>query len=1128
MAKCKYTLELPGGSSIELPAGFNSLNKSEDLDDAFNSFLTETNENNKQIKQDELIKKLKDKIKIAAISDETVKQILNASKTVPEIYDNLNKLITSFGTYENIGEAIVNYIKKGNIPGQKNKNLSKLMKELQQPRNAEYFQKIGMSGVLSTTNLQDQKDFVYNKHVRNLEFEMSTIVSENLNKFLNALIHKYKETKDFKSNVLYATSDPFVGKAWSDGNIVIYEKDDDLSLFLGLFKREASNLPSDLFADDIAKLNEELVKIGEKPVDFDPNTFFRGKETSKGITPSILEDLLKLGNNIKIANVIDNIITKVAKSISNNQTLPAAIKKLFWQLSPESYGKGKIAKQLADQKFIDSEIEIDLNYKSSYLPFMEMTSDQRNLNFGLQESLINKSFDEINSELIPYKDIVLFPLEGNKNGINIFGLVTGVYQRPDGVEIYGIYKNQFGKVETLNHLFKTSEPINYRKRENPIDPIDPNDVVVPVKGALIVSDTKLPQSLTKRLLRKGDLIGTKLVLGVYPGYVTVKDTKGKIFNVSYNNIDNIQSSRALEELQVESKIKAGQYVQINDGNDLSEGDYFLFKKPDEKSFYKRIVYADSENVYSIVTGENGSVILPTKREGLTGLKNTFDKLTPEEITTIQNEQNSIGRSSATMSYFTNPDSAREGDLFYYEEDGIKRYGKVLANGKVLVLSGDSLTNKLVTSLDKIINPQFFTDRNISSNYSLFNIRANSNALSFKSEPESDLDVEAVYVVPRGTNLDTLVLLPNGYANKGGYKAKEFVTKDDLDITPQMMKRLGFLSNTKPFFKKESSNSVRYEKNLDSLTWVKYFNELDYDTKNELDILKPGVYFSTFRNDTQIDFNIYRIISVDNNIVTAQLNKLSPEGKVITTEVQFDKDTLLNKNKGSNGIARLYVQNGNTKLGAVLKEVNALKQDRDITNQAINDLIVKMKKFISGLDIDVKLVDPKEGNFTNGQKAKIETNEDGKVSILINNTIGQEEDVIHEFLHLFLTPLRYQSPEIYHELIHSVVKDNSLNVTDAEEEFVKYISPKMIEKEDFVEDFKDLNSLVSGLHKMLNIVNPDFEVSYNPIDILNTRLTSLFDINKTKNDHELYNETMVTLEPMIREWMKSNNINLKCN
>ena len=46
MAKCKYTLELPGGSSIELPAGFNSLNKSEDLDDAFNSFLTETNENN--------------------------------------------------------------------------------------------------------------------------------------------------------------------------------------------------------------------------------------------------------------------------------------------------------------------------------------------------------------------------------------------------------------------------------------------------------------------------------------------------------------------------------------------------------------------------------------------------------------------------------------------------------------------------------------------------------------------------------------------------------------------------------------------------------------------------------------------------------------------------------------------------------------------------------------------------------------------------------------------------------------------------------------------------------------------------------------------------------------------------
>ena len=119
------------------------------------------------------------------------------------------------------------------------------------------------------------------------------------------------------------------------------------------------------------------------------------------------------------------------------------------------------------------------------------------------------------------------------------------------------------------------------------------------------------------------------------GYSLVFCNSDNILEKEVNYIRSLQSRHidgiVLSGLQIESKIKAGQYVQINDGNDLSEGDYFLFKKPDEKSFYKRIVYADSENVYSIVTGENGSVILPTKREGLTGLKNTFDKLTPEEI-----------------------------------------------------------------------------------------------------------------------------------------------------------------------------------------------------------------------------------------------------------------------------------------------------------------------------------------------------------------------------------------------------------------------------------------------------------------------------------------------------------------
>ena len=211
-----------------------------------------------------------------------------------------------------------------------------------------------------------------------------------------------------------------------------------------------------------------------------------------------------------------------------------------------------------------------------------------------------------------------------------------------------------------------------------------------------------------------------------------------------------------------------------------------------------------------------------------------------------------------------------------------------------------------------------------------------------------------------------------------------------------------------------------------------------------------------------------------------------------------------------------MQNGNKKMGAVIREANKLSQDRVVTNQAINDLIDKMTKYVGGLNIQVRLVSPEEGNFTKSQKAKLTTDSEGNTSILINNQIGKEEDLIHEFLHLFLTPLRYQNPSVYKSLINSIVKDSNLNVTDAEEEFVKIASEAMVNKEDFIDDFEDLEKLITGLHQALNLANPEFVVSMNPIEILNTSLLDLFEVNTVQNTHQMFSESMITVEPMMRE------------
>ena len=1137
MANCKYILELPGGKSIELPASFGTLDKSDDINQGFANYLAEADNTAKETKLDELSKALFTQINIGGINTDTIKNIIKTSNSEDELYSNLNNKIYQFGTYENIGEAVYNYIKKGSVKGKKNENLQTLMTGLKQKRNADYFSKKGMEGVLSTTNLHEQKDIIFGKNVRNLECAVSTVITANLNTFMNALIKKYKESGDSRNNVIYGTSDSFIGLAWSNDNMVMHKLGDDLSLFLGLFKREAMKLSSDKLLPALERLNIALVNAKQKPIDletFEMNNFFNGVVGKKGVIPSQFENLLNLGNNIGISKEIDNIISLVATSISDSENLPIALKKLFWQLNPDNYGKNKLSSEEAALKFIDSEASIERGYKNAFIPFTEIEGSQRDLFFAGQESIINGSYDEVSSKIVPYQDIALFPLERDTKGRSMYGLVTGIYPRANGIAIYGIYRNQFGIVESISHLFPSTDTIQYRRREAAIDPIEPGDLVVNVAGTTITSSTAINAKIIKTLVRKGDTVAGKLVLGVYPGYITVRDSKGKVYNNSYSSIRSLTSARASQELEIEEqRLKPGPYVQVNDSNDLSEGDYYLYKNPNGKDFYKRILYSDNKNIYSLVESKEGNIIKSTSREGLVGLKSTFGELNKSEIDKIVNELSNIATNKIQMSSFKDPKSARNGDYLYYEEsDGTRKYGKVLDNQKVLVMSGKDLTNKIILSLKDVISPIFFTNRDISSNFSLFNIRANSKSLIFKPESDSVLDVEAAYVVPENTDLSRLTLLTNGYANIGTYKAKEFIKEGDRDITEHMLKALDKPKGSKVFFQKESSNSVRYSKNMDSLTWIKYFSDLDSETKEELNILQPGTYFSVYTATKGIDFNIYRIVSVDGDKVKAHLNTTSNDGKILTTEVEFTKQELLNSEKVNsvspeNSIARLYMQNGNKKMGAVIREANKLSQDRVVTNQAINDLIDKMTKYVGGLNIQVRLVSPEEGNFTKSQKAKLTTDLEGNTSILINNQIGKEEDLIHEFLHLFLTPLRYQNPSVYKSLINSIVKDSNLNVTDAEEEFVKIASEAMVNKEDFIDDFEDLEKLITGLHQALNLANPEFVVSMNPIEILNTSLLDLFEVNTVQNTHQMFSESMITVEPMMREWLKNNNIELNC-
>lgn len=1131
MAKCKYIIQLPGGEKIELPASFSTLTHSAELKKLFETFQDSTSVN----KKEEILKDLSEFIAEQLpkeIPIDTVVNIITTSENLDELYDKFDTIVLNLGTYDRIESAIRNYIRPDKTKGTTaNKNLIELKKKLSKPNNPKYFESYGLTGVIGASNLNYERNRIMSKNWENEEFGFPTLITSNLKTVLNAVIAKYPDTKF--NNILYGTKSPFVGKAWSSDDIILYDLNDDLALFLGVFKREAMKLNPKKLLAPLTKINE-VVKNKMDLSNFDITTFFNGNVDNKRITPSTFETLLNLADNAEIAKQLDNIFQLVAESIDpKNLKLSKSIKILFWQLSPDTYGKNSLFKQLEDIKLISEESEKERQYKENRLSFLDMDTNVRDLNYAPKEVIVDDIYNNAVKNIERFKDIVKFPA----GSTGVYALVTNIFQREDKVIIYGIYKNQFGQIESIDHVFGAGE-ITYRKRENPVDEFNPDEMIVKTNGTLITSTTPMTPKLVKQLIRKGDMINGNIVMGVYPSFIYVKTPKGNISQVFYNNITSFYSSKILSELDLSKKIDINKFVVVNDGEDLSVGDYFLFEK-NGKKFYKRILYADRLNVYSWVEKAGKDLIIAgTPRKGLKGLHDAFGELTGNEIDKIKKETSAIGRSKATMSSFTNKAKVRKGDLFTFTDGKIIKFGKVLEDNKVII-NVDKLTNRMVISIDKLPNVPitFFTNRDISSNYSFFTIRANNYLLEFKKEIENkSIETELRYVIPKNTDLSKFETLTNGYGNIGTYKEIGSITEDDIDVTKELLKALGHSPDTLVIGKKESSTSNRFERNLEGLTWVKYFNALDKKTKLDLGIIAPGTYFSMY-NSKDIDWNIYRVISVNDNLVRAHLNKTSSTGDIITTEIEVPIDVLLaDKVDALNpvgSIARLYVQHGNSKMKAVLNEVNNLSgnnnQTKPATAKAIGKLINKLKNHIKDLNIDVKLV-PAKNNFSAGQKAKIQTKEDGTTEILINEEIGQTEDVIHEFLHLFLTPLRYRYPDVYYNLIQSIVKNPDLNVTDAEEIFVNFVSAEMSKQNDFINNFEDLQTFVTGIQTIITDLTVDFEISKedNPITLLNTPLMDLFGIDKNDDSNPLYNLSMITTEPLMREWMKNNNITLNCS
>ena len=1163
---CYYIIKSPkSGEEILIPASFGKIEPTEDIKGLVTKLayfkgkeLTEDEKIEKEKVVSDLTYTLK-KYAPEKIDFETIRNtILRNSETANNILTEINDKIFRLGNYDNISSALIEYIK-----GKKNKgNLQELINKLDAPVTPKYFTGLSMEGVIGSTNLKYEQSKIFARKQENLEFGFSNTIPDNVNTFINSILtshnREYKQLGD--TNAFLMTSNTFGGRALNIGGFTLFNGEDDLSLFLGLFKRIGSEVDKEELYNILQDFNNDIKfkkysKIELDSLDdFNPYSFFNGEITDKNkILPSTFEQLIDLSK----ADTVRPYITRILKLVSNhisleNDNLFKSIQTLFWTLSPEKYGSEAIRNELLQEEFINKELKLESSYKNKIkADFLERVSKDRYLFYAENEIIKNNLVKEAAENITLNQDIIKFGTEAT----SVFGVVTGIFPRPEGVMIYGVNKRD-GKVITLKHLFKEgTDKITYRKREDSKDPYINGEIITPNEEGLVVSiKGTLPQNLLKRLINKGDKINRDLlVTGVNASSVSVKTHNGKDSFIKYSDIKVIISKQAQIEVDLVKKATPNKYSPISDGNLLSDGDLFI---DPGTNFYKQILFSDNENVYAWLEQEGkDTIIKATPRKIITdGLSYIYGTISLAEKVLIDKEKALIGKSNASMSSFSDHDTAKIGDYFITIRNGKEVFGKVMDHKtkKGIILDPESSTPKPI--IYDNLELQFFTNRDISSNFSLSVSRVND----WKIFPLDEITAienkkfkKVRYIVPKETNTNELILLPSKYANIGKFKTENIdIKEDEKDATEDILRLLresGMDTTGVTLYVQSESSTGKgdyFTRDLYSLHRINNFNNLSGNVKKELDIIHPGVYFSVYNEET-MDSNIYRIMEVKDGVVTAHLNKISKFGKILTFSKTFTVEELLatkapaDKFGPVNSIAALYLQYGNNKFQLVIDAIDENMSLKDVANQkAINKLITKMKKTFNKINVAVKQVSAAVGKFENGQHAKIETNEKGKTTILINKDSSVLADLVHETLHIYLTALRYQDVDLYNRFLSSVLTDpkyDYMNITQREEEFVKLISEKVNGNADFIVD--NLEDFSKILELAIKLVNPDFElqlaegyfegVENDPFTLLNTPLSEVFGINEIDNSHKMFNLSMITTEPAMREWMASRQIILKC-
>lgn len=1118
---CNYIIQLPGGGEILIPANFGTIENTPEITSKLESLDREA-DNFLEVVSD-IVNDLHDLTGRTILDKNTISDIVtNNVDNVSEIIPIINSIVENNSEFNNLSKAV-----KLHLTNNLNSDTVEQLKEtLSTPVTREYFNRSSFSGVFNTSSIEME-----HLKIKSLisEVNVSGFRSEYLTSFYRFLQSISKANPDLYKEYTLFSSDSQLGLKSINANKLNFFKEGDLdTLFLSLSKRIGSSI-------DVEIINDIMESNYKRSEDF----FNQRLSKLKDIKNSPYENLL-MSEDTKDKTKINRLISEISKKLNGNSNLERDLKSLVINLNKVLFSEEYQNKISLEEALSSANTLFSKEYRNlKYSKILDLIDENIGENYSEYKTLNSPDnlFKEASSKIAIGQDLIKMNYEGRTVG----ALVTDIYIREKqgritGVNIRGIIKTSEGILVEIAQDFNNGNSIEYKNKENPKliyqEEFLKNDFSLSL-------NKKVSQEVAKFLLNGGDTVNSNYVVsGIYPEYIVAKVGEDLV-SIPYSQINHIKSSTLYD---LSNKLNEVLNLPLSsDTNLIIKGDFVKIENN-----YHPVIDVNGDKITLASFSNNKVTTLEIDKSKVSEVRiNNIEKFTAAEEYKLSRNLNTISIDS-TMSKFNSSDKVFTGDFGTGTIEGEHIQFKVLDNVSKRVVTNTGL----YLSYEAIQDVEFYTERDISSKTALENIKNNSILISVKdsSKITGKTFVELRYIVPKGTDLKKLFLLPNNnYANIGYFQeAKGKIGKGEIDATDTMLQLLKKNNHKgdKIYGEKENIGKSNLKRNINNYRKVNKFSDLSSESKEALNVLKSGTYFSVYTTSS-IDQKIYRIIENKEGVVTAQYNTINSNGDIITIEKEFLAENLLNSkqigdtNYPEGSIANLYLHYKNKNLKSVINAANENMTSETIrTQHSINELSQKMGKTFNQIGV---AIEHSSEVFSNGQHAKVHSDENGKVSIVLNTKTGTFSDLIHETLHIYLTLLRYTDVNAYGRLIDSVVNENlegyvnDMNVYDKEEAFVKAVVLFSKGSTDFL--YNDLKSFMTELTSVVNLLVKDStgedldldmsELINNPLDFLNTSLGKLYGINPTENSHEFYNVGLLSFEPMFRNWLKNNNIILNC-